>query len=191
MSPISYVFVFPAAYLQYYYHVRHWRPQEFLQEGAKSTSCIPLFLHSSLPLHSPSLPPCLLWHFFCAVKGIPLTQLGVCHCGNAVSSLSAGLDFGTFCATQNVGGEGKWPLLPMRVGAHDVRCSFTSAALIRPIQLKQQINRKQHDVTKSTFVIQLTIILESLTYFAVIQSVTRSIPLTEWIVNPEYNSGFN
>ena len=60
-----------------------------------------------------------------------------------------------------------------------VRCSFTSAALIRPIQLKQQINRKQHDVTKSTFVIQLTIILESLTYFAVIQSVTRSIPLTE------------
>jgi len=81
----------------YVHSITHGRPQNFLQEGAKSTSCLsspflPLSLHSST-LHTPSILPCLLLRpFFSVVKRIPLIlQLGVCHRGNAVSSPSAGL----------------------------------------------------------------------------------------------------
>jgi len=59
-------------------------------KGAKSTSSIsspslPQSLHSS-SLPSLSLLPYPLRPFFSAVKRIPLIQLEICHCGNAVSS---------------------------------------------------------------------------------------------------------
>ena len=114
-------------------YCNHGRPQEFLQDGAKSIPshvfpCLSILIIPPLPVHPALSPLCPECPLFSAVKRIALIQLGVCGSNVRIfwaMNVSCGNDFGTFRAKQNVVTEstysraGQVPLLSMPASARD------------------------------------------------------------------------